>query len=354
MIFKNIGIGLSNRTSASELVRAARAAEDEGFSSVWINETGYYRGAFSCAMAIAGATARAKIGIGVVSPLIRHPMAIAMEAATLDEFSKGRLTLGLGLSHNMARPLGVYPSPSNDRASSLSSIMRESFDIIRRIMRGDEVEYYGESFKVGGKDNPANLRVGLGFKPIRDSIQLYMGAMSPKMLQLAGEIADGVLLTMMAPPKYLNYVRVQIQQGKSERTKRDVEIVPHILISVADDSDDARDAVRELVGLYLLKLPLTVLRMGKLTSDEIAGASTEFRRLKGRVSSPRGLRGVITDDLVESFTVAGSPAECSKRLKEYRREGATEVILVPPPNQNQVESIRRIGAEVARVGITKE
>src|SRR6516225_8012815 len=101
-----LGLALSNETPVAQTVKLARRAEALGFSEVWLPESGHGRGLFTVAASVAAATQHVRIGIGIVNPFWRHPSLIAMEAAALDELSRGRVALGLGAALWTLRALG--------------------------------------------------------------------------------------------------------------------------------------------------------------------------------------------------------------------------------------------------------
>ena len=329
---------------SDDLVRAARVAEEKGFSSVWLNESGFYRGAFSCAALIAEATSKVEIGIGVVSPTTRNPVIIAMESATLDEISGGRLLLGLGSSHNVAKSLGIYPT-GETRLRTLVLTMKESFDIIRQLLAGDSLRYKGEIYRIGLERDLALSNVKLGFQPARHKIPLFMGAMSERMLDLSGRIADGVLLTMMSPPAYVKYAAARIANSARESgNSTKLEVMPYVLLSVAEDSMYAKDLIRALVATYLVKLPKFVLSKSDANYDEVSHIISEVKSDSSKVGP--NAREVVSDEVVDSFAVAGTPDECRDKLRAFLSSGATGMIFVLPPNSDYSKTISIIGEEI--------
>ena len=131
-LFKTAEIGFATAQRIEDLVRYAQLAEASEFTSFWLGERYYARGIYTAAAAIAAATKTIKIGLGIVSPFTRHPSMIAMETAALDEFSRGRVMLGLGVSQISALRQGVKNTPP---ATSL----KETIEIVRGFFAGDAV-----------------------------------------------------------------------------------------------------------------------------------------------------------------------------------------------------------------------
>jgi 5,10-methylenetetrahydromethanopterin reductase len=187
-------------------VELAVAAESHGFASVWFAENPLERGALPGLAACAVATQRLELGIGVWNPFLRHPLQIAMDAGALDELSGGRLTLGLGSGlANPIRRLGV------DNARTLAA-MKDTFTIVRGLLAGKSVTHRGAAFSVED--------VKLSWQPKRPTLPILMAARGKKALALAGEIADGLLISNMCPPGFAAWA------ASIARPRRVVQYVP--------------------------------------------------------------------------------------------------------------------------------
>src|SRR6202167_581212 len=148
-------VSLQNDRPIAEIVEQARLAESLGYPEIWTNENGHYRGIFTVASTIAANTRAARIGLGIVNPFHRHPSVIAMEAATLDEASGGRLMLGIGAAQWNLRNLGE----ADERTRRPYTSTVEAIQIIRALLRGDPVPA-SEQFTV-------STRARLDFEPLR-------------------------------------------------------------------------------------------------------------------------------------------------------------------------------------------
>ena len=168
-------------------VEQAVAAERAGFSSVWFAENPYGRGAWPAATACAVATRRLRIGLGVFNPYNRHPTLMAMEIAAFDELCEGRAVLGIGA--------GIPSRVSRMQVPTDRPIaaVRDAVTLTRRLLRGETVTYAGKVFSADG--------VRLELSPRRTDLPILTAAMGDQALRLCGELADGVIISNLAPPR---------------------------------------------------------------------------------------------------------------------------------------------------------
>ena len=188
---KRIGLAFTGVPfSVKELTDHAKLAEENEFESIWFMEDYYLRDAFSTLASFALATKKIKIGTGVINPYTRHPALIATSMATLDELSSGRAILGMGAGvPALLKQMVDYKKPL--------ATVRESVSFIRELLAKRRVTFHGEM--VHAEDIifgycPYFDPFGK-FEPIRNRIPTYVAGMGPRMLQLAGEIGDGVLIS---------------------------------------------------------------------------------------------------------------------------------------------------------------
>ena len=226
---------------ASEVMRSARLAEQAGFGSFWVPEDPFFRGAFSLAGAVACQTESLRIGISVINPYTRHPAVTAMEFATLDEISRGRAVLGIGAG----APFWIREQLHLTWEKPGGRAIREAVDLIRRLVRGEQVTFQGHIFSV--------TDAMLHFPPPRSSPPIHLGVTGPKNLQMAGAIADGVILSMMSSPAYIRFAREQVRLGaqRAGRTLGGFEMSAILPISVSQDETLAREAVKPILAVLL-------------------------------------------------------------------------------------------------------
>ena len=176
-----IGVAFSGGLTASEIADCAERAEALGYESVWVAE-GHGGDQFAILAACALRTSRIRLGTAISSVFVRTAPTIAMAAATVDELSGGRFVLGLGSSHRVQ----VGPEHGVEYARPLERV-RDTVAIVRTLLREHDVSHAGETVRIE--------RFNLWFRPFRGEPPVYLSALFPKMLELTGEIADGVILT---------------------------------------------------------------------------------------------------------------------------------------------------------------
>ena len=340
--FREIDVAFATAYRLGETVEYAQIAEQEGFDSVWLAELYYNRGLIAIASAVAANTERVKIGLGIVSPFSRHPGVIAMEAATLDEMSEGRLLLGLGISQIAVDRQGI-----TDSKSTVS--LREAIEILRRFFSGETVVYDGQFFKI----TPPGT--SLGFKLARRTVPIYIGAMGPKSLELAGRIADGAVLGMFSTPGFVRYVREHVERGlkASGRTWHDFDLRSYITFSIHEDSSLAKDATRRILVEYLSeRVSTSASKVGSPRLKYSGVDEAEFGRVKSRVREyvAQGrlehAEQSIPVELIDRLIVAGTPAECRAKLAEYRDAGLEVPVLYHVMGPDTKAGIRLAAKEI--------
>ena len=183
-----LSVRLHGGIEPSRCIALAKAAEAQGFHSVWFAENAFNRGVLPAASACAAATSRMGIGIGVFNPYNRHPTLIAMEIGALDELAQGRARLGIGSGIAAATErMGL----STDRPLAA---VRDAITIVRAMLKGEEVDYAGRVFSAH--------KVKLEYQPLRPDMPLLMAARGEQALALCGAIADGLMISNMCPPGF--------------------------------------------------------------------------------------------------------------------------------------------------------
>ena len=301
-----IGLELPGEPSVPEMMATASQAEQFGYESIWLTETRFTRDAITTTSAVATATRTARIATAVINPFTRGAVLTAITAATLDEVCAGRFVLGIGPgSPTVLERQGI-------RFNQPLARLRETVDIIRRLLRGESVSFSGKTMSV------AEAR--LDFTPVRPAIPIYLGVTGPKALALAGEIADGVILNGFVS---LDYTKRAIEIVRSSarasgRDPNDVEISGSIVVSVAAERKTAIDAARPLVALYLAEFP-NVARESGVPTNVLNHIAAVHRREGSQAAAE-----LVTDAIVTDLTCAGTIAEVKEGLSR-RREAGVEV-----------------------------
>lgn len=315
-----LAFSVSGHRPSRSAVAAAVAAEQAGFDEVWVTEDYVERGAFALAGAIAQATSRIQVGIGVVNPWTRHPVVLAMEFATLDELSGGRAIAGLGASNErwMTGQLGI---PFDRPLSRLA----ESVTLVRALLSGEPVRHEGDAYTVDSR---------LSFRPLRPDLPIVLGVKGPRAIELAARTADGVLLSFLAGPEYVRLVRATAGP--------DVRLSGYVGLSVdASSAAEARDRIRPLVARFLgIHGDHLITRSAGLSPS----SCEEFRA--GLVAgTPRV--DLVTDELLDRLVAAGTPADVAAAFGRFAAAGLDVAVVRDDPDVEPEETLRQARAAVA-------
>lgn len=321
-----LGIGFwPDVFAAKEMLKYSIDAEGKGYDSVWIAEHYLFRDAFSTLAAIALQTKRMKLATGVVNPYTRHPALIAMSIATIDELSGGRAILGIGS--------GVSLWIKQQMAMKMDgplSVTKEAIEIVKGILAGEEFSYLGQKFTLRG--------MKLGFKTIQERIPVYMAAVGQNALKLAGEIADGVILTAGCSPRYVADAVKIIRMGarNAGRDPSKIDVAAFLICSVSEDSKAAKDRTRELVAFLLARPGRAELMLSEEGMDQKALYLVKREVQKGKL---REAGRHVTEAMINSMAVAGTSAECRRMIQKYVEAEATlPVLMLLDPSDRAVSS----------------
>ncbi len=311
---KRIGL-ITENLNARLYIAQAQLAERMGFDSFWVPEDYAYPGAFSACGAIAASTTKIKIGTGVVNPFTRHPVLTAMELASLDQISNGRAMLGLGggIKLWIEEQMGIsYGKPI--------TALRDAVTIIRRLFAGEALDYQGKV---------ACARAGIRFnlEPQRADVPIILGATGPKALELAGEIADGMMPVCASPKGIRDAVeRVRIGAARAARSLATFDFGAFLVTSIGSDERAARDATKPLLATFLgwfaNQPELSLFSDYGLTPANVNEIRMSYRRGEIRLE-------FVNERLIDGLTISGSPARCREQLARLIESGLTSAVLFP-------------------------
>ncbi len=303
-----------------DMVRYAQLAEQNGFESVWIAESRLARDALTPATAIITVTSKLLVGAGVINTWTRNAALIAQTFATMDELSDGRVMLGLGAWWDpLAWKVGI------ERKDPLTC-MREYVEVIRRLLRMEEVTFEGKFVKMRGVR--LDVLHGAGERP--RNIPIYIGATGWKMMELAGEISDGVLLNYLVSPKYNDVALEYIRKGavKAGRKIENIDRPQLIACSIDEDADKAVKLAKKHVTMTLGQQP-HIMKASGVSEDLIK----EVQKLVGGwPAKPGGIEKaaeIVPDEVVRMITASGTISDVVAKVKEYMAHGCTSPILLP-------------------------
>lgn len=307
-----LAVSLASRSglSAVEAAGLARSAEAAGFDAVFLAER--CADALTLAHSALLATERVTVGTAIANAGVRHPAMTAMTAAVLAEESGGRFLLGLGAAN----------AALNETALGLAAIrpvsyMREYVAVLRAVLDGHPQPTPGEYFSVSGfvPDRPSTAK-----------IPIYLAGLLPKMVSLAAELGDGVLLNLMTTSG-LAAVRTYIETGlnRSGRDRTDLVVACLLPCCLSTDAEAAARAARQVVAGYAMH-PAA----GKLFST--SGFAADLQHVRERLADgEHDAAESVSDAMIDAFIVHGEPEVLPERIRAYRDAGVDLPILFPMP-----------------------
>ena len=306
--------------SWQDTLRLAKLADELGYSCITMGEA-WGEDAFTSLAQVAAVTERIRIGTGIVPVFARSPSNIAMTALNMDLMSEGRFFLGLGASGRL-----VIEDFHGEEFRKPLARMREYIIIIRKAAAGERLDYSGEFFKL--------QRFHIRFQPYRSELPIYIASLTQPSLRLTGEVADGWLPIFLAPSR-MEPLIADIEEGAQAagRSLDDIAICPQVSIYVTDDVDEARRRERPHISFYIGGMGEFYHRyMHRIgfgaQSDEIRQAY--LNRERDVAAS------LVTNEMVDSTTIIGTPEECREQMQAFFDAGVDEIRLVF--NEPDVES----------------
>jgi 5,10-methylenetetrahydromethanopterin reductase len=293
-------------------------AESKGFEAVWQAESRLVRDAIVPMAAYAAVTERIKVGSGVINNWTRNIGLLASTFLTLDDLAPGRIICGIGAWWDpLAKNVGI------DRKKPLTA-MKETVHVLRRLLNMERVTFDGEFIRVNGIE----LDVVHGRHEPRH-VPIMIGATGDQMMELAGEIADGVVLNYCAPPEHNDHTLELLERGarKSGRNLDDLDRPQLIVCSVDQDHDTAIDSARGLLCQYLAQQPHIAKSSG--VSEDIV---REIQSILGWPATQEQIdqaKYLVSDELIDRITASGTPEEARCCVDQYRKHGCTCPILYP-------------------------
>ena len=288
-----------------QLAGLGRLAERRGYGSLWVTERYFQEETFALLGYLAAATERVELGVGVVNPYTRHPALIAMAAATLDRLAGRRLLLGLGRSDRslIEGALGIqYGLPR--------AVLGEAAATLRKLLDGEAV-----------------AGVHLAVRPARRP-PIYLAAIGPRALRLAGAVADGVLLNAYVPPGYVRYAVEEVRAGAREagRDADAVDVTCMLVVRLTDEPAALLPQLRVRVAQILAEPHVGELLLERGGFDP---GIVEPLRAALAASGAAAAARYVSEEIVEAFTLLGGAEHCRERIEAYRAAGVDRPLLLP-------------------------
>jgi len=330
--------------TAQEQLELVREAERLGYDSAWVAEA-YGSDAATVLAWLAAQTSSIKLGSAVFQLPARSPAMTAMTAATLDQLSGGRFRLGLGLSGPQ-----VAEGWHGQRFARPLARTRDYLTVVRMALERKRVAYQGETLELPLPDGPGKA-LKLTITPVQQRLPIYLAAMGPRNLTLAGELADG-WLGFLFSPDHADGFRDHLAEGAG-RAGRDLDgfdIAPSVQVHISDDLEAARDAMRPFLALYIGGMGS---RERNFYADQAgrygfgqAAAEVQEHYLAGRRQEAGA---AVPGELIDLVTLCGPPARVRDRLAAYREAGVGTLIAAPTAwdHQDRLHQLRQLAGLAA-------
>lgn len=327
-----IGFGAIPDGSVDATVELVKLGERLGYDSAWVPDQTFHRDPFVMLARCAVATSRIRLVLGVTSPFTRHPIQVARSIATVAELAPGRVTLGYGVGN-----VRQLVSRLGGSSRGASTCMVEAVEVTRRALAGETVTLAGEHFTVDG--------VALEMNGPAD-VPIHVAGRGPRMLELAGSVADGVIIGSLVSPQAIEWALGRVDRGIDARSGEigdRPELVSWASAFIEGGPDDPDVALRPMVAHVVAGAPSAVL-------EGLGIAHREVQAL--RKALERGDEGAavaaVTPPMLNTFALVGTPDEVESTIQHLSNRGFSElgVLLQQPSFSERVGFLRRF-AEVA-------
>ncbi|MFQ5497938.1 MAG: LLM class flavin-dependent oxidoreductase [Nitrosopumilus sp.] len=310
-----ISCSLGSLLSVNQILEYSEIISKTNVETIWVPETWGMEN-FSILGAVSGKTTSQKIGSSIINIYSRSPSTIAMGAATVDTLSNGRLILGLGTSS-----FPIVETFHGYKFEKPLQRMKEYVEIIRLVLSGNKINYVGEIFNL--KD------FSLLIKPLRKSIPIYLAAVNQKMVDLAWSIGDGVIF-------YLRPLNEMKQIISKMQSKKKIDVTCQIITCVNEDSDVAIERAKKTLAFYV--------SVGKIYREFLAnnGFKNETNAVYEEFKQSGFIRNYefVTDSMMKSLVIAGTPDECKNQISKFRETGMNLPIMQFNPAGDSSKSFK--------------
>lgn len=326
------GIATLGDAPLASIAQRAQLLEELGFDQLWMADERLMRNVYACLAVAALNTARIGLGTAVTNPYTRNSAITAAAIATVDEASGGRAVLGLGAGGG----LDSYGIHREHPAAALEEMVR----IVRSLTAGETVSFQGSVLTMAEAE--------LNFRPWR-RIPIYLAGRGPRILELAGKLADGAIIGGFTKPAGLAYAMSRLEAGldSSRRSRSDLEVVSWVYTSIHDDPETARDAVRGLIFTSLITSRPILDQIGVVLPKALR-EHLEVSRWRITQDSVAVGKQLLSEEILDAFSVTGTPQQCIAKLIEIARAGVDQIAMVPlcPDGVALEKMVRRLAADV--------
>ncbi|MFQ6067945.1 MAG: 5,10-methylenetetrahydromethanopterin reductase [Candidatus Bathyarchaeia archaeon] len=302
-------------------------SEKTGFDYLWITDHFNNRNVYVTLAIVATYTNEIKFGPGVTNPYLIHPIATGQAIASLSEVAPKRVICGLGAGDKTTLQM------LNVEQSKPLSTIREAVSIIRQISLGKKVKIQGRIFKISGAK--MNFHTP-------DEIPIFVGAQGPKMLMLAAEIGDGILINA-SHPRDIGNAMTFVRKGAEQAGKKveDLEIAAYTSFSVASEMEKAVKAVVPVVAYIVGGCPKMILERHGVSVEKAHSIRDSIVQGQWKEAFAQ-----VTNDMIEAFSICGTPEICIQKIEKLTKAGVNQIVVGSPIGSNVRKSINIIANEI--------
>ena len=327
----SFGILVENEFPLKKTIQLAIEAENSGFDYFWIadeNPSPPYRDVWVAYSAVLHNTKRIKVATGINTPYTRHPALLAVAMNSYNELFPGRAHLGIGPGGYLTlHPLNIPIWNRPIRA------LRESFEIIQKLMAGETLHYEGELFQA--------LDIKLDPKP-KAPWEIWLATRGPQVIKLAGQFADGTILT--APTSYVEFAKKKLLEGaeKGGRKLSDITIGNLLPVAVSEDREKAMEEINKTLCFVIPYTPAICHEIANIPLEDVEKVRT-LLNTEGVAAAAKK----VTPQMVEAYSLLGSPEEIIQQAKAQIDAGVEHLIFSSPLHpEDPLIGVRTLGKEV--------
>ncbi len=321
---------MSNEEATASTLALVRAADHLGFDEVALRESRRHRSVVAVAAAALVQTERVVVRVGIANPVTRHPILLAMEAATLEDLGPGRVRFGIGAAERTVKTLGWDPQGWKPYTNTIEAVRA-----VRRLTAGQPLGFEPTTFLA-----PADTVLDI---PSPAPVPVDIGAVNKRMMEAVGEVGDGVQLGAITSVPYTRWAVDRIAAGaaRAGRDVGDLLVTGNVLTSIGDDRAVARDAVREVLAYYLARVEGIVVELAGADLDAVDAVRTAVAD-RGVVAGAR----VVSESLIDTFAVTGTVDDVIEGLLTFADVGMHVPLLWHTLGPDSARAIELLGRKV--------
>ena len=303
-----MSLGWSHREPVDRMIRLVQEAESAGVATCWVIDSQLaMRDAFALLTLLTRETSRIRLGPGVTNLITRHLTVVANAVVTLRSLAPGRILAGIGAGDSAVYPIGLKPHSIDQ--------LRTGIEGLRALLSGQATDFASGAVRIAGAEGPA--------EPI------YLAASQPRMLQLAGAAADGVIIMGPAHPDIQRTQIQQVDQGATDAGRAPDEVFRDVWVTMAVDGEERGvDSVRSWASAQARWLSKWEhLPAGLRPYQQEMRQAAETYDFEQHLSLSADHAGVISDELAASLAVVGDVEECARRIREIVDLGVDRITV---------------------------